>query len=513
MKLSRKISIVAVVLIVTMVFFGVFAMNILKNNLIDSRKHEIQSILTFTVNQARHFVELEKANKITREEAEKNVIRIFSEMREGNYFLWANDANGIARVHIKDSVIGVFQSSYAKYIGYLEQNPFMFIVGESEKANSNTLYVKVNGMTLLPEWNWILGIGVYVDELEAEVHQFAMSLIFAALIMFVVIFGAVFWVYRSVINQLGDDPLTVIELVTRAEHEGFHSTTDESYSKTSLLYLMSNFYQHIHSVLDSLRHQNQSISKNSVELVSSAKRFEGLIDAASLKGKRVGDNLTENKKQIQQTHSGLASSGQYLEVVASRVTDSIIINTNNEKEIQKIEASIASDANELVKLSQNLRRFDTLIGAFNDFYDQYQSSDNGAVETSLDISIENTPPAFFVKHTEAVAQAKAVLSELDAGVEALKGSIKQSERGLAQYLNYFGEQRLSLVSLGENLASVQLHIEQVVQAQTCLLDEMPNGLDQHFDVILSSLVIITESIDEYKTTSDKMSHDLDSIYF
>jgi chromosome segregation ATPase len=331
--------------------------------------------------------------------------------------------------------------------------------------------------------------------------------------MFVVIFGAVFWVYRSVINQLGDDPLTVIELVTRAEHEGFHSTTDESYSKTSLLYLMSNFYQHIHSVLDSLRHQNQSISKNSVELVSSAKRFEGLIDAASLEGKRVGDNLTENKKQIQQTHSSLASSGQYLEVVASRVTDSIIINTNNEKEIQKIEASIASDANELVKLSQNLRRFDTLIEAFNDFYDQYQSSDNGAVETSLDISIENTPPAFFVKHTEAVAQAKAVLSELDAGVEALKGSIKQSERGLAQYLNSFGEQRLSLVSLGENLASVQLHIEQVVQAQTCLLDEMPNGLDQHFDVILSSLVIITESIDEYKTTSDKMSHDLDSIYF
>jgi septal ring factor EnvC (AmiA/AmiB activator) len=227
----------------------------------------------------------------------------------------------------------------------------------------------------------------------------------------------------------------------------------------------------------------------------------------------VGDNLTENKKQIQQTHSGLASSGQYLEVVASRVTDSIIINTNNEKEIQKIEASIASDANELVKLSQNLHRFDTLIEAFNDFYDQYQSSDNGAVETSLDISIENTPPAFFVKHTEAVTQAKAVLSELDAGVEALKGSIKQSERGLAQYLNSFGEQRLSLVSLGENLASVQLHIEQVVQAQTCLLDEMPNGLDQHFDVILSSLVIITESIDEYKTTSDKMSHDLDSIYF
>jgi len=47
MKLSYKIGLVALVLVVTMTFFGVFAMNTLKNNLIDSRKHEIQSILTF----------------------------------------------------------------------------------------------------------------------------------------------------------------------------------------------------------------------------------------------------------------------------------------------------------------------------------------------------------------------------------------------------------------------------------------------------------------------------------
>jgi len=30
------------------------------------------------------------------------------------------------------------------------KNPFMFVVIESEKVNSNALYVKVNGMTLLP---------------------------------------------------------------------------------------------------------------------------------------------------------------------------------------------------------------------------------------------------------------------------------------------------------------------------------------------------------------------------
>ena len=356
MKLSIKIGLVALVLVVTMTFFGVFAMNTLKNNLIDSRKHEIQSILTFSLNQARDFVELEKANKITREEAEEGIVRLFSNMRDGNYFLWANDANGIARVHIKDNVIGVFQSSYARYIGYLSKNPFMFVVIESEKVNSNALYVKVNGMTLLPEWNWMLGIGVYVDELESEIHQFAISLIIASIVMFLAIFSVVFWVYRSVIYQLGDDPQTVIELVNKAEKEGFQDTENDDYSQDSLLNTIRNFYLHIHSILNLLRSQNQSLSKDSVDLVYSAKGVAHLIDAAANESKRVDEMLSSNEKKAQKIHSRLASSEQYLDIVTSRVTDNITINTNNEKEFKKIEASLIGDTNALLKLSQHVHQ-------------------------------------------------------------------------------------------------------------------------------------------------------------
>jgi methyl-accepting chemotaxis protein len=484
MKLSIKIGLVALVLVVTMTFFGVFAMNTLKNNLIDSRKHEIQSILTFSLNQARDFVELEKANKITREEAEEGIVRLFSNMRDGNYFLWANDANGIARVHIKDNVIGVFQSSYARYIGYLSKNPFMFVVIESEKANSNALYVKVNGMTLLPEWNWMLGIGVYVDELESEIHQFAISLIIASIVMFLAIFSVVFWVYRSVIYQLGDDPQTVIELVSKAEKEGFQDTENDDYSHDSLLNTIRNFYLHIHSILNLLRSQNQSLSKDSVDLVYSAKGVAHLIDAAANESKRVDEVLSRNEKKAQKIHSRLASSEQYLDIVTSRVTDNITINTNNEKEFKKIEASLIGDTNALLKLSQHVHQLDVLIETFSD-----------------------------AKHSDSLGQAKVTLSELEQGIEALKVSVQQSGGELTQFLSSFGEQRLSLESVGENLINVKQQIEQIVQAQESLFNETPNELDQHFDEILSSLNMVTELVLKHKTQSDKMIQDMDSINF
>jgi methyl-accepting chemotaxis protein len=360
----------------------------------------------------------------------------------------------------------------------------MFVVIESEKANSNALYVKVNGMTLLPEWNWMLGIGVYVDELESEIHQFAISLIIASIVMFLAIFSVVFWVYRSVIYQLGDDPQTVIELVNKAEKEGFQDTENDDYSQDSLLNTIRNFYLHIHSILNLLRSQNQSLSKDSVDLVYSAKGLAHLIDAAANESKRVDEMLSSNKKKAQKIHSRLASSEQYLDIVASRVTDNITINTNNEKEFKKIEASLIGDTNALLKLSQHVHQLDALIETFSD-----------------------------AKHSDSLGQAKVMLSELEQGIEALKVSVQQSGGELTQFLSSFGEQRLSLESLGENLINVKQQIEQIVQAQESVFDETPNELDQHFDEILSSLNVVTELVLKHKTQSDKMIQDMDSINF
>lgn len=490
MKLSRKLSIVALVFVISMVFFGVFAMNTLKNNLIDSRKHEIQSILTFSVNQARHFIELEQANKMTRQEAEDNVIRVFSNMRDGNSFLWANDANGIARVHIKDGVVGVFQASYAKYIGYLTNHPFMFVVGESEKAGSKALYVKVNGMTLLPEWNWILGIGVYIDELESELNRLVIYLVLASVIIFIVVFGAVFWVYRSVMKQLGDDPKSIIELVLKAENEGFLASNEDRYPKNSLLYLMRNFYLHIHSILTSLHQQNESLSKNSVDLVCSTKTFGGLINAAAEEGKQVGDVLTRNKKQAEKIHTSLASCGEYLDVVASRVTDSVIFNTNNESTIKKIDADIIDSAHQLTSVGQKIPQLETLIELL---------SHHASLESS--------------SHNDSFIDAKRVISELKQQIASLQSSIELSGGSLTSFLTSFGEQKVSLESLRENLTSVQQQIGQIVQDQEHLMHGTPTELDQHFDEILTALTTITGLILEHKTKSDKMSHDLDSIHF
>lgn len=483
MKLSKKIGVIVFTLAITMFFFYIFAVNTLKDHLIESRKHEIQSILTFSVNQVSHFVELEQTNEMSREEAEENVVRLLSKVRDGNNYLWANDANGIARVHIKDNVIGIFQPSYVKYMDYLDKHDFMFVVGESEKAESNALFVKVNGMTLLPQWKWMLGMGVYVDDLEAEAHKLAVSFILASATMLLVILGGIFWFYRSIINQLGDDPQNVIHFVTKFENEGFQQSKTESYPKDSLLFMLGNLYEYIHCILDSLRHQTQAITKDSIELLGATKKFEKLIDAAGLEGKRVGDVLADNKKQVQKVCSELAKSEQYLDMVASRFSDNILISTNNERELAKIEGSINNGVKKLQELSHKVRQIDDML------------------VVSENSSYQNT----------ALADAKASLNELEGDIVFVKNSVAQSADELNKTLGSFSKQRASLESFVVHLANVKLQLEEVAQAKEDLLRETPNEIDLHVDEILSSLSTITELITDLKKSSDKLSYDLGSV--
>ena len=483
MKLSKKIAVIVILLAITMFFFYIFAVNTLKNQLIEARKHEIQSILTFSINQARHFVELEQNNKMSREEAEENVVRLLSSVRDGNNFLWANDSNGIARVHVKDKVVGVFQPSYVKYIDYLNNHDFMFVVGESEKADSNALFVKVNGMTLLPQWKWMLGIGVYVDDLEADANQLASSFILASGAMLLVILAGIFWVYHSIIRQLGDDPQNVIRFAAQFENEGLQGFKNKSYPKNSLLFTLVNLYQYIHCIFDSLRHQSQVITKQSTELSRVSKEFEAFVDVIDHEEKRINKVLVDNKKYVQKAYSELTKSEQYLDMVASRFADNKLINSNNEKELSKIAGVINNSTKQLEALRYKLSQM------------------NAKLVVSDDSPSENT----------LVNDSKASFNALDDDIAIIQTSVSQSGSELSELLGAFSEQRSSLASFNEHIVSVKQQLEEVAQAKSTLLRESPNELDLNINDILSSLSMIMELTAELKKSADKINYDLGCI--
>ncbi|AEF53480.1 cache domain-containing protein [Marinomonas posidonica] len=297
MKLSSKFTLIVFVVFLVIAGLSYLSVYTLKESLIDARKHEIQSILKFTVNQANYYIEQEKNQILTREEAEEKVEALLSTMRFDNYYIWANDSNGIARVHVKQSVVGAFQTSYPKYVNDLDEHPFMFVVGESRKATSNALYVKVNGMTLLPDWRWMIGIGVYLDELDETLRQYTHLVIAIAVASFLLLLGVLLWVYRNTISVLGDDPNRAYDLMRRVEREGVHYLIEERFHKGSLLYLIRDSFEHFYHAFESMQQHAYMVADKTEEVTLATQQAEKLMQQLLVQGRQLSEALSHNSEQ------------------------------------------------------------------------------------------------------------------------------------------------------------------------------------------------------------------------
>lgn len=76
--------------------------------------------------------------------------------RKGSSYIWANDHNATARVHVKAEKIGSFQKSYAQDVAALQSaaSPFEFDVKLNSKPGLDHKVLKMNGKTFTPKWKW-----------------------------------------------------------------------------------------------------------------------------------------------------------------------------------------------------------------------------------------------------------------------------------------------------------------------------------------------------------------------
>lgn len=298
MKLSSKLILITLLVLVSMSAIAYFTAKGMKNEMIDARKHELQTVLAFTVNQAKYYIDQEKSGQISREQAEQSVVKLLSGMRYGESFIWANDEHGIARVHVKKNVIGEFQSSYPKYIAELNKSPFSFTVGESTKPNSDQLYIKINGMTLLPEWKWMLGIGVYMDSIENKIFNFVIQLIGAMTAVVVLIVLSLFWAFRSTGKLIGTDPKTVYDLMGKVEQEGLYHFMEAHFSKGSVLAMIKDNFEHVKYTLDSLQHVSKTIVHNTDTLSAAGQSAHKLVSDSMKINNKVMSHLVGAKQML-----------------------------------------------------------------------------------------------------------------------------------------------------------------------------------------------------------------------
>jgi len=215
MKLSKQLSVITLVATFGLIILGAVTLQTLRTNLLSSGEDQIKTILSLAKQQASYYIELEQQNKMTREEAEEKVVEVLSNMRFGLSYIWGNDNNSISRIHPKPTVVGKPQETYQRDFNALQNLDFIINKGEYPKPGTEGLVTKINGAVKLPKWDWVIGYGIYMDDVNKKYFDSAVSFIIIALVILALIITTAIYITKNIIRNIGGEPSYALTVTTR----------------------------------------------------------------------------------------------------------------------------------------------------------------------------------------------------------------------------------------------------------------------------------------------------------
>ena len=285
----------------------------LKDSMLEDRKQKTRDLVNVAAGIISHNHQLATSGKLSEEEAKTAARESLRGLRYGeDDYYFGFDTTGVYFLHgANPKMEGQpkidMQDTHGKHIVReliaAAQAGGGFVDYWFPRAGQQQAEPKLGYATLFTPWNWVIGTGIYIDDVDKEFRQSAWLLgsISAVLLGALVFFG--FLVSRSVLNQLGGEPKAATEIMERVASGDLTANIAQA-PAGSLLHALGG-------MVTSLRQMVSEINGDANRLVDNAEK----IATAS-------DGVARAAEQQSDATSAMAAAIEELTVSSNHISDS-----------------------------------------------------------------------------------------------------------------------------------------------------------------------------------------------
>jgi len=355
-----------------------------RSRLMEDKKMLIRYGTQGVFNAVMHLQKQENEGKLTREEAQRLAKEIILNARYGGtdgkteyYYAWTNEGVGV--VHIKRELEGrpmveKLKDSKGRYTlkdmqAVLSTAPEGFLDAEFPRPGGTEAVPKLLFVMAVPNWNWMLGTGIYTDDVDADFRKnlFQSSLEALGLALLIGLLG--FLIARSVLLQIGGEPRMANEIMQRVANGDLTAQLDNM-PKGSLLHSLGNMVGSLHRMIS-------SINSDAAKLVANAEHIA-----------RASDEVTQAAEQQTDSTSSMAAAVEELTVSSNHISDSAHETARETSEaaelaaqgsarvlqastaIEKIASTVSDASGRIHALEERARQVSTIASVIKDIAGQ-----------------------------------------------------------------------------------------------------------------------------------------------
>jgi methyl-accepting chemotaxis protein len=431
MSISRRLWLILIVAVLMLLALGLLMLKQVHDDLYQAKRQQTQHVVQTASGILTFYHSLETTGVMTREAAQKQALSVVRGLRyDHDDYFWINDLTPVMIMHPANPKLdGQNLSAIRDPDGFAVFNEFVILAKAKgagiinyrwPKPGADAPVAKTSYIQLFEPWGWIIGSGVYVDDVQAEFSGQVWETSFIGLGIALVMGLLVSLIARSIVRPL-QDAVNAMGNIASGESDLTRSLDTHGRDEvTQLSQHFNSFTAKLRQVVGQLQVCANALGQSSTEL---------------------GNNAT-------QAHDRSQQQSQQMELVATAINEVTY-------GVQDVAKNAEHAASEMRDAQAQAQQGQVNIDGSLQRIDQLSTTISQAVEVIRTLSSESTQIGGVLEVIRSIADQTNLLA-LNAAIEAARAG--EQGRGFAVVAD---EVRLLAQRTQKSTAEIQAMIERL----------------------------------------------------
>jgi len=528
--IQRRFFILLTLVLVGFVILSWVSLTQAHKSLLQQKHSANQQVVEVAFSVVEHFYQQQVSGALSQDEAQNNAIAVIKSLKydQGNYF-WINDFSPTMLMHpvkpaLEGQNVGGIKDPdgtalFIDMLNIVEKNGEGFVPYKWPKPGVDNPVDKISFVKGFTPWQWIIGSGTYIDDIDDIFATQRNTLIAFALILIILITLLGYFIGKSIIIPTHDASNLMKDI---AQGEGDLTRSLDNKARDEVSRLAHYFNQFTKKMRDSLK----EVAENSEVVLNHAQSVADSSESAQILTQNQNDIISQVATAMEQMTSQIRDVSNNAKAAETAANDArnntsqgkdIISNTiiqmdslsTNIDSVSQVVASLADESNNIGSVLDVIRGIaeQTNLLALNAAIEAARAGEQGrgfAVVADEVRTLAN-------RTEQSTNEIQQMIQKLQAGAQKAVDAVKVSQEISSQTAEQTSEADNALSEIDKLMALISdmnTQIARATEQQTQAADEVNlriNDLANMADESLSTSDNLTGASLELKSSSHSMS--------
>ncbi|SEP78819.1 methyl-accepting chemotaxis protein [Pseudomonas lutea] len=479
--------------------FGALTLRASYEHLYQGKAEKTQHVVETALGVFTHFQALEAGGTLSREAAQQGALAVLKALRYGrNDYLWVNDLQPRMVMHpMNPKLDGQDLSTYKDPDGKALFNEMVVVAKNGggvvayrwPKPGASEPVPKVSYVKQFEPWGWVLGTGVYLDDLQVEFRAQVWQTAGVGAVIVVLMGVLIFLIQRSITRPL-TSTVRAMASIASGEADLTHRLDTSGRDELSELGRHFNrFSEHLGELIRQLLTAAHSLDRHSGELGAIAAQSQRHSDTQTQQMDMLATAINEVTHAIQDVARHAEQASGEVQCAERRADQGQVSIQTSLHQTEGLSDTILQAAQVIESLAQESTQIGTVLDVIRSIADQTNLlALNAAIEAARageqgrGFAVVADEVRLLAQRTQKSTQEiHAMIERLQANSGAAVRVIQESRQASQHTIEQAGQASDSLEQINQtlrNLAAVNASIASATLQQSHVVEEINQSVVQ-----------------------------------